>query len=124
MTISPNLTPRPDRLTDDELVVVEQLAIRKAKLRDEKNAIDEEIAAVDTQLRALLPDGTTPAGPFKVIVTAPSRLDTKKLAEAFGPAQHPELYRAAIDTTAVKEHMSPAQLRLFQTAGARTVTVR
>ncbi|GMA22254.1 hypothetical protein GCM10025864_44800 [Luteimicrobium album] len=124
MTTNDIATPTSDGLTDDQLVVVEQLAIRKAKLRDEKTSIDEEIAAIDTQLRALLPDGTTQAGQLKVIVTVPARLDTKKLAEAFGPAQHPVLYRAAIDTAAVKEHMSPAQLRPFQVAGARTVTVR
>lgn len=123
--------PTPAAPTDDvqvdaldQQITLEQLATRKVKLRDEKAAIDEEIALIDAQILDVADTGTTPAGPFKVIVTEPERLDTAALSAAFPVAQHPELYKAVLDTTAVKDRMSPVQLSVFRARGRKQVTVR
>jgi hypothetical protein len=119
-------TTQPNPADDvDATIADEQLATDLAKLAETKTAIEEEIATRKAEWLRRHPDtGTRTAGPFKVIVTAPERLDTKALEDAFPIAHHPELYVAKIDATAVKEHLSPAQLRVFKTTGAKSVTVR
>lgn len=114
-----------DDARTDEQIEVEALALEKVKLADEREAIAERIAQIDARLLTLHPGtGSIPAGPYKVTVRAGARrLDPAKVAEAYPVVQHPELYRPAIDTAAVKHHLAPAELERFQTVGKPVVVI-
>lgn len=112
-------------LDDDTLLRIEQLAIEDVKLRDEETAIKERRDQIKSILRTLVPVGATqPAGPYKVIVTSPAKLDTAALAKAYPVATHHELYKPTLDTAAVRKHLAPIDLEQYSTHGTPVVTVK
>lgn len=118
-------TEEADR-TADAILEVEALALEDVKLADEQAAIAERREHIKARLLTLHPEpGTIPAGPYKVIIKAgPRRLDPAKVAEAYPVTQHPELYKPALDTTAVKHHLAPAELERYQSQGRPQVVIQ
>ena len=110
-------------LTEQQTADLEQLAMHRAKIAEEIKQLDELRKEYDEKITALAGEGTTKAGPYKVTVTRPRRLDAKALEDAYPVIDRPELYKRAIDTAAVKKHFSPADLEQFQTVGTPTVRI-
>lgn len=110
----------------DETIELEALALEDVKLADEAAAIAERRDTIRARLLQLHPGtGTVQAGPYKVTVRAGARrLDPAKVAEAYPVERHPELYRPAVDTAAIKHHLAPAELERFQTQGRPTVVIQ
>lgn len=104
---------------------LEQLAMHRAKIAEEIKNLDQLRKEYDDQIALLAGEGTTQAGPYKVTVTVPRRLDAKKVEAAFPVAEHPELYAPKVDTTKVKAAGELGQLTLtdYQTAGSPTVRI-
>ncbi|MBE9924453.1 hypothetical protein G8C93_00915 [Cellulosimicrobium cellulans] len=114
-----------DTTKDDlDVVQLEQLVLEDTKLAEDEERIKARRATIRSVLARHLDAGTTDLADHKVIVSMPSRLDAKALGEAFPVAQHPELYKPALDTTAVRHHLSPAVLEQYTRAGSTTVTIR
>lgn len=111
--------------TADQIAELEQLAMHRAKIAEEVKNLEEIRKEYDEKIAALAGEGTTKAGAYKVTVTVPKRLDAKKLEAAFPVAQHPELYKRAIDTTKAKAAAELGQFTLsdYQTAGSPTVRI-
>lgn len=110
--------------TTDDTVNLEQLAVEYTKLDAEAEAIKERKETIKAILLGRFSTGSHTVGPFKVTVKAGSRrLSTSRITAAYPVAQHPELYKPAIDTAAVKQHIAPVDLEAFQDAGAPTVQV-
>jgi hypothetical protein len=116
----------PDvELTPEELIELDQLAAELVKRQAAIEADKERIETIKATLRRRLPRGTHHVGAHDVLVKAPARrLNAARLAAAFPVTEHPELYKPAIDTTAVKHHLAPAALEQFQDAGTPTVEVK
>ena len=125
MSTTGNTTDLVDDARTDEQIELEALALEDVKLQDEQAAIAERREQIRARLLVLHPGtGSIPAGPYKVTVrTGARRLDPVKVAEAYPVVEHPELYKPAIDTTAVKHHLAPAELERFQTVGKPTVVI-
>lgn len=112
-------------LTTDQTAELEQLAMHRAKIAEEVKNLEELRKEYDEKIAAIAGEGTTKAGPYKVTVTVPKRLDAKKVEAAFPVAQHPELYKRGVDTAKVKAAGELGQLVLadYQTAGSPTVRI-
>jgi hypothetical protein len=112
-------------LSPEDLLELDQLAAELVKRQAAIEADKERIETIKATLRRRLPQGTTNVGSHRVLVKAPARrLVPARLADAFPVTEHPELYKPAIDTTAVKHHLAPAALEQFQDAGTPTVEVK
>ena len=103
--------------TTDRITETEQLVIERAKLTSDRDALAERIAELDSLITASLPAGTHTIADHKLIITVPSRLDPKKLEQAFPVARFPDYYKATIDTASVKAHVAPVELEQYKTAG-------
>ena len=114
-----------DKTTDDlDVVALEQLVLEDTKLAENEERIKARRATIRSVLARHLDAGTTDLADHKVIVSTPARLDAKALGEAFPVAQHPELYKPTLDTSAVRHHLAPTVLEQYTRAGSTTVTIR
>lgn len=109
--------------TTDQTIDLEQLVLEHTKLTDDIAALTERRDTIKHLLAKHLPDGGNIAG-HVVQVTRPRRLDPKALEQAYPVAQHPELYRPALDTAAVKKHIAEVELDAFKIEGRPSVTVK
>lgn len=107
-----------------DVVALEQLVLEDTKLAEDEERIKARRATIRAVLARNLNAGTTDLADHKVIVSTPSRLDAKALAEAYPVTEHPELYKPAVDLDAVKHHLAPAVLDGYRRAGSTTVTIR
>ncbi len=105
---------------------IEQLEnLAHEELELEKRSIDiknrrDEIKAIFLSLG----DGAHPAGIFKINIKPGARvLDPRALTTAFPFTARPELYKAVIDTAAVKNAVSPAALEQFKKQNTASVEV-
>lgn len=110
-------------LTPEQTAELEQLAMHRAKIAEEVKNLEDLRKEYDEKIADLAGEGTTKAGNYKVTVTVPRRLDPKKIEEAFPVAAHPEFYKRAVDTTAVKDHVAKVDLAQYQTAGSPSVRI-
>lgn len=108
-------------MTTTDIYRLEQLVIERAKLTNDRDALAERIAELDSTLTTLLDAGTHTIADHKVIVTVPARLDPKKLETAYPVTQFPYLYHPTIDTASVKAHIAPVELEQYKTAGRAQV---
>ena len=82
-------------------------------------------AEIRAMLLAALPVGTTTIAGCTVSVRAGAkRLDLKRLEFAYPFTQHPELFKATIDTTLVRAHLAPVALERFTTQGESTLSIK
>lgn len=110
-------------MTSTDIHRLEQLVLERAKLTNDRDALIERIAELDSILTTHLTAGTHTLADHTVIITTPARLDPKKLEAAYPVAQHPELYKPTIDTTAVKNNISPIELDQYKTTGRPQVRI-
>lgn len=110
-------------MTADQAAELERLTMHRVKVAEEIRNLETIRKEYDEQIVALAGEGTTTAGPYKVTVTVPRRIDAKAIEAAFPVAQHPELYKRAVDTTAVKNHIAKIDLGQYQTEGSPTVRI-
>lgn len=104
---------------------LEQLAAEYTKRAEAVAADVERMDEIKQILRDQLSPGTHDLAGVKVQVRQGARrLNSKALAEAFPVAEHVELYSLALDTAKVKDNLSPAVLRDFQTQAANTVVIQ
>lgn len=86
----------------------------------------DELAALILTLMG--PGEKMVAGDYEISVRRPAkRLDNRRLTAAFPFSQRPELYKAIIDTTLVREHVAPAELEasdVYATPGTPSVVVK
>lgn len=93
------------------------------QLADQKAAIDEQLDGIKAELRKLDVGSHEIAG-CKVTIALNRRLDTKLVETKYPIAAHPVLYKAAPDTKALRQHLSPIAMdELMVEVGAPKVTV-
>lgn len=110
-------------MTSTQAYTLEHLAERRAHLREQRDQIDTQLAEIDDQIRAL-GIGTHDAGEWTVQVQTNRRLNTSLLEQRYPVAQHPELYKPAINTAEVKKRIAAIDLEDFYTESAPKVLVR
>lgn len=109
----------------DERTALEQLVLEYTKLAETKEHVEERQAQIRAVLASKLDVDTHELAGRKVIVSAPERLDSKKLERAFPAAAYPQLYKTAIDTRAVRDNIAGVVLATEYTmTGSKTVQVR
>lgn len=106
-----------------DVTALEQLVLERQKHKETIDALNQRVDTINAILADHLPAGGTVAG-YTVTVTTPRRLDPRKIEAAFPVAQHPEFYKRAIDTTAVRKHIAEVELEQYMTEGKPTVTVK
>lgn len=99
------------------------LADEYTRLADQADHIKQRQDQIKALLAELLPEGGH-VGDYKVTVTRPRRLDPKAIEKAFPVTQRPELYRPAINTTAVRKHIAEVDLEQFMVEGAPVVKIQ
>jgi hypothetical protein len=116
--------PATPDLTDDEIVELEQLLAEDAKLAETIDHAENRRKTIRAILAKKLPDGTTPLGDRKVIITAPSRLDSAALGRAYPVTMYPHLYEPKLSTSAVRDNIAPVELDKYTKTGSRQITVK
>lgn len=117
------MTTTDHTTTDQDIAELEQLAMHRAKIAEEIKNLEDIRKEHDEKIAQLAGEGTTNAGPYKVTVTRPRRLDAKAIEAAYPVAQHPTFYKRAVDTTAVKKAIAENDLEPFQTLGSPSVRI-
>ena len=116
---APTLTPQ------DEQIRNEQLVIEAVKLQAEAEAIKERLDTIKAILVNTFGGGTHTIGAHKVqIREGVRRLSSARLTKAYPAEQYPQLYKAAIDTNAVKTNFAPVALEDFYDVGSPVVSFK
>ncbi|PWH05218.1 hypothetical protein DEO23_14150 [Brachybacterium endophyticum] len=108
---------------DEQVSELEELAMHRAKIAEETKNLDTLRKEYDEKIAALAGEGTTQAGPYKISVTRARRLDAKKIEAAYPVAQHPEIYKRAVDTDAFKKTVAENNREPYTTLGSPTVRI-
>lgn len=112
-----------DEQSKQNLLVLQ--AQRIAMLQEQISNMQAQVEALKQQILDTHDAGTFEAGDVKVIVSdGAKRLNVKKFEQAYPASAHPDLYKVSVDSSAVKNALSPNELAEFQTLGKRSVTVR
>lgn len=102
---------------------IRDLAARKVELKEQRARIDEELAVIDMQARSL-GYGTHDAGEWSLAIQHNRTLDKERFMEKYPVAQFPDFYKPAVNTSAIKERIAPADLAAFYNEGDATVVVK
>ncbi|EGT4751832.1 hypothetical protein DD097_16295 [Clostridioides difficile] len=122
-TVTENVPVDVDERSKQNLLILQ--AKRLVDLQDTIQSMELEAEQIKQQILDTHEPGTYPADGVKVIVKAGvRRLDSAKLQHDYPAAEHPDLYKVALDSKAVKAHFSPLQLEDYQTVGARSVMIK
>jgi len=105
------------------LIDVEADALALAKLQEQRDALDEAIAARKAALLRALPDGTSPAGALRVSITRPETLDADAFAKDHPADAEPDLYRHSLSVAKVRARYAPEALADYLKHGRRQVRV-
>ncbi|NEG90583.1 hypothetical protein [Bifidobacterium aerophilum] len=116
-------TPTGDMSVETRLFI--QQAQRIAVIDSQIKELMEERDDLKSQILMSHPDpGSYEAGALTVTVkTGAKRLDPRKLEQAYPADKYPQLYKATLDTKAVRSQFAPAALEAYQTTGNPTVVV-
>lgn len=92
---------------------LETIVARYAELTHQIAALTEEKQGITALLLSEIePETKLEIGTFKVSVgKVVERLNTRRLTEALPVSERPELYKATIDTAAVKKHVPYVNLK-------------
>lgn len=113
---TPKAAPKPltrrqlDALGNEAEGLLEVITTSTARLEEIKQ-----------KLRDNLDFGAHVAGNLKVSIQHNVSRDDKAIVAAYPAAAHPELYKLAIDGTALKKNLTGAQYEAFQKEGAPKV---
>lgn len=102
------------------------LVAQLAKVQERIAVLHEQEATLKESILRTCKAGpdTYAAGELAVIVSASRRLDADAIAARYPVAQNPHLYKAVIDTAAIRQHLSPVQLADLTTVGALSVKLK
>lgn len=91
---------------------LEQAAQRILTISEQIEALTEEKGALTAAVLTQVEPGTKrDAGDYTISVGKPvQRLSATRIMLTYPVTEHPHLYKAAIDTAAVKKHLAPAVL--------------
>lgn len=104
----------------DELATLVQ---HRLKLAEEAHNLDQLRKEYDQKIAELTGPGTTTIDDHKITVTAPRRLNTKALEDAYPVLDHPHLYSPKLDTKKVNQAFAPDALEEYKTTGAPQVRI-
>ncbi|MBS6347107.1 hypothetical protein [Alloscardovia omnicolens] len=123
-TVTENVPVDVDERSKQNLLILQ--AKRLVDLQDTIQSMELEAEQIKQQILDTHEPGTYPADGVKVIVKAGvRRLDSAKLQHDYPAAEHPDLYKVALDSKAVKAHFSPIELDKYKgEEGARSVVVK
>ena len=108
-------TVNPDNYTD----LIREYTHLQAKIAPELARIEE----IKKILKGLDYGSHEIAG-CKVTIGRNARFNSKKFEEAYPVTQYPQYYKTAPDSAKVKDSLSPAELREYQTEGDPRVTIK
>lgn len=99
---------------------IEHLIRARLTIDEQIDQLNAEREQINHAILDALPEGGQ-VGETKVTVTTPRRLDTRALAAAYPVAGHPALYKATLDTKAVRKHIAEVVLDGFMVDGKPSV---
>lgn len=104
---------------------LEELAKEWSALDAQKEPLEQRMEQIKNEYRALLQVGATvKAAGRTVSVQRNPTLDPAKFAATYPVMKFPHLYKSAPDLNAIKENLSPAEVRLLQKEGTPKVVIR
>jgi hypothetical protein len=101
----------------------EELVERRVTLKADLEFTQAQLEQIDDEIRTR-GVGTHEAGAWSVQVRPSRRLDAKAVEAAYPVAQNPELYKPAIDTAAIKDHIAPKDLDQFYVENRPSIVVK
>lgn len=106
-------TPTPEQLDQlDQLIQHRQKIATEAKnLEQVRKDYDAKILALANELGHT--HGSLPIGEHTLTIATYRQLDKKRLATDYPITKHPEMYEAAISTTAAKKHLAEVDLDAY-----------
>lgn len=105
--------------TEHEALVKEYL-----QLQEQAEHIDQRKDAIKAELRTL-GEGSHDLAGVKVSIAPNRRIDAALVAEQYPVEQHPELWKAAPDTTAIRKNLAPIRVeQLMSESGEPKVSIR
>lgn len=104
-------------------LTVQDLVSRRVDIDEQIDRLSGEKQQINARL-AELGLGKHDAGDWTVSVSVSKRLDTAAIEQRFPVTQYPHLYKAAVDTAAIRENFSPIELEKFEISSKPSVTVK
>lgn len=120
------MTQTEATMQDAETIDLTQAALQLANLKQQKNKIDQHIAALTALILRHTQDGRYEAGDLTLTVTAGNRtIDPNAFAAMFPVEQYPEYYELKpIALSKVEKIEGSARIAGCVRQGARRVTVK
>lgn len=107
-------------MTDRHEVLVKEYV----RLQEQREHIDQQMDTLKAELRTL-GVGSHPIAGVTVSIAPNRRIDPKLVAEQYPVEKHPELWKAAPDTTAIRKNLAPIRVEQLMTeSGEPKVTIR
>jgi hypothetical protein len=103
---------------------MQALAREYATLQAEGARITARMDEIKKTFKFDLPFGTHPIAGLSVGIAHNTQFDGKAFAEDFPVLKYPQLYKPALDSSAIKENFAPAQLKKYVGEGDPRVTVK
>lgn len=103
------------KLTKAKALKLDALATELDRVKANIKQAEKRKAEIDAILKAELPADKPvelPSGRITISVTR--TLDSAKIEKEFSVDEHPEFYKVAVDTQAVKQHIAPVDLAKYQ----------
>lgn len=98
---------------------------KATRLREIKAQIKEltvEKDALETYLLSVLPEGeATELSANIITIQVRKMIDAEKIEAAFPVESHPDYYKLAVDTQAVKHHIAPSDLAPYQKTSSSVI---
>lgn len=106
-------------MSDHEALVKEYL-----QLQEQAEHIDQRKDSIKAELRKL-GEGSHGIAGVTISIAPNRRIDPQLVAEQYPVEQHPELWKASPDTTAIRKHLAPIRVEQLMTdSGEPKVTIR
>lgn len=105
-------------------MTTEELVARRVHINEQIDRLTQEKQQIDEKLREEHDLGKHEVGDWTLTVRANRRLNAQRFEQRFPVAQYPHLYRAAVDSAALKDNFAPVDLEQFYDVGAPVLVVK
>lgn len=111
-------------MTNQPQTTIQEDLDRRAELKAQIETLDFEVKLIENRLRESFDYGSHPVGDYRVRIDHNRRMDTSAIESTHPVERFPHLYKAVINTAAVKDYFAPVDLEKFYVEGAPKLVVQ